>query len=588
MVCGEGGGERDVTRRAGTLGNGRILAGVTHADVAPPLSGADVANSDDDDDDDDVAVADLAYGEDDVAHADVAEETPPWGHSVGASGIDLSRRIFCNRSLNMRSIEAVGFDMDYTLAQYRPEEFERMAHKETLKKLVENLGYPEEILHWQFDSRYMVRGLVIDKHRGNILKMDRHKYVKVAYHGFQKLSRGERERTYGLSREREAFEEPRFCHVDTLFGLPEAYLFAQLVEFQGGGERGKEEGFLQIYKDVRAAVDLCHRDGTLKLKVAKNPGKYIQKDEKIVPMLKLLRDSGRMTFLVTNSLWDYTDVVMNYLVGKCGTTEETKRDNEWLRLFDVVVTGSSKPSFFLSGSSIFQVDRASGLLRNTDGGVPVPQLGSAAPPDIENSDLCQVFQGGSVAHLHRHLNIKFGSQVLYVGDHIYGDILRSKKQLGWRTMLVVPELEREVKGLRITQGLRNDFHRLRQKRDALDDSIQRMEWRESHNGVRDEDPEEFRMKIKKLQSERDIARKGHRHAMRTIHKTFHRVWGQLLKTGCQSSRFAHQVERFACLYTSSVSNLCFYSPDKSFRTSEDFLPHDFHVIDFAETTTLPK
>ena len=35
-------------------------------------------------------------------------------------------------------------------------------------------------------------------------------------------------------------------------------------------------------------------------------------------------------------------------------------------------------------------------------------------------------------------------QVLYVGDHIYGDILRSKKTLGWRTMLVVPELETEL------------------------------------------------------------------------------------------------------------------------------------------------
>ena len=35
-------------------------------------------------------------------------------------------------------------------------------------------------------------------------------------------------------------------------------------------------------------------------------------------------------------------------------------------------------------------------------------------------------------------------QVLYVGDHIYGDILRSKKTLGWRTMLVIPELETEL------------------------------------------------------------------------------------------------------------------------------------------------
>ena len=38
-------------------------------------------------------------------------------------------------------------------------------------------------------------------------------------------------------------------------------------------------------------------------------------------------------------------------------------------------------------------------------------------------------------------------QVLYVGDHIYGDVLRSKKALGWRTMLVIPELETELDGL---------------------------------------------------------------------------------------------------------------------------------------------
>lgn len=37
-----------------------------------------------------------------------------------------------------------------------------------------------------------------------------------------------------------------------------------------------------------------------------------------------------------------------------------------------------------------------------------------------------------------------GKDVLYVGDHIFGDILRSKKQRGWRTFLVVPELSTEL------------------------------------------------------------------------------------------------------------------------------------------------
>ena len=34
--------------------------------------------------------------------------------------------------------------------------------------------------------------------------------------------------------------------------------------------------------------------------------------------------------------------------------------------------------------------------------------------------------------------------ILYVGDHIFGDILKSKKRQGWKTFLVVPELTKEL------------------------------------------------------------------------------------------------------------------------------------------------
>lgn len=37
-----------------------------------------------------------------------------------------------------------------------------------------------------------------------------------------------------------------------------------------------------------------------------------------------------------------------------------------------------------------------------------------------------------------------GKDVLYIGDHIFGDVLRSKKSRGWRTFLVIPELEHEL------------------------------------------------------------------------------------------------------------------------------------------------
>jgi hypothetical protein len=58
------------------------------------------------------------------------------------------------------------------------------------------LVLPQELQKFTFDYRYMMRGLIIDKKRGNVLKMDRHKYVKLAFHGFQPLQRDDRLATY--------------------------------------------------------------------------------------------------------------------------------------------------------------------------------------------------------------------------------------------------------------------------------------------------------------------------------------------------------------------------------------------------------
>ncbi|KAL6995684.1 hypothetical protein U1Q18_005819 [Sarracenia purpurea var. burkii] len=129
-----------------------------------------------------------------------------WLSPGGFPKINLGKQIFCNRSLNMKKIVAVGFDMDYTLAQYKPETFESLAYEGTVRKLVYVLGYHPE--------------------------MDRHKYVKVAYHGFRELSKEDKVTTYGSTLIRDAFDEPDYALIDTLFSLAEAYLFAQLVDFK--------------------------------------------------------------------------------------------------------------------------------------------------------------------------------------------------------------------------------------------------------------------------------------------------------------------------------------------------------------------
>ncbi|MFS8064986.1 MAG: 5'-nucleotidase domain-containing protein, partial [Byssovorax sp.] len=42
----------------------------------------------------------------------------------------------------------------------------------------------------------------------------------------------------------------------------------------------------------------------------------------------------------------------------------------------------------------------------------------------------------------------------------------------------------------------------------------------------------------------------------------------------ETSSFGDQVEEYACLYTSKVSNLLAYSPLQYYRSPRDLLPHE--------------
>ena len=59
--------------------------------------------------------------------------------------------IFCNRELKNEYISAIGFDMDYTLVQYQQPAFDKLAFDGAKEKLVKKLGYPEEVLDFEYD-----------------------------------------------------------------------------------------------------------------------------------------------------------------------------------------------------------------------------------------------------------------------------------------------------------------------------------------------------------------------------------------------------------------------------------------------------
>jgi hypothetical protein len=66
----------------------------------------------------------------------------------------------------------------------------------------------------------------------------------------------------------------------------------------------------------------------------------------------------------------------------------------------------------------------------------------------------------------------------------------------------------------------------------------------------------------------------HDHLEQSLEARFHPYWGSLFKAGPEVSTFGQQVETYACLYTTRVSNFGRYSPAHFFQRPRDRMPHE--------------
>ena len=458
-----------------------------------------------------------------------------------AHGIARPRRIFCNRNLRMTSVAWVGFDMDYTLAVYRQKEMDDLSIKATIEKLVAR-GYPEFLRAIPYATAFPVRGLLIDKKFGHILKMNRYKFVTKGYHGFRELGRSELRELYHSKKIRPA--TPRYHWIDTLYALSEASLYAALVDaFE---QRGLAIDYAQAFSDIREIIDEAHRDGTILDTVMADFPRFVDTDRVLAPTLHKLRSAGKKLFVLTNSRWQYTDRMMTYLLGG-----EMVEYPHWKNYFDIVIVAATKPAFFQEQRPLMERDGAT--------------LRPAAFP-LERG---KVYEGGNLGDLERALGVP-SDEVLYVGDHIYGDILRSKKESAWRTAMIIQELEGEIVA---HDSCREDFARaevLEEAHDRLEDELRfyhtrfkELSRRHDHgpagNGDETAPGEAERLRIKRAidrvrgrlrQADAELAA-----IERRIDQRFHPFWGSLLKEENEESSFGAQVEEYACLYTSRGEQL---------------------------------
>jgi len=483
--------------------------------------------------------------------------------------IDVARknRVFCNRNLRMDTIEMIGFDMDYTLALYHQDRLEQLSMELTLQKLVDKHGYAPDILQLAYDPRWAIRGLVVDKKYGNVFKADRHSYVGRCYHGFREVSHDERKAIY--RNEKINLSSDRYEWIDTLFALPEAVMYLTLVDWHD--RQGAAVDYDKLFSDIRTAIDEAHRDDTLKSVIKADLGAFIIKDPLLGETLHKFRSSGKKLFLLTNSLYDYTASVMSYLLDG-----ERKAYPSWRNYFDIVMVAAGKPAFFNELRPFVQIDPATGAA-----------VGNGNGDSIKHLARDKVYQAGNVIAFEQLTGIK-GEQVLYIGDHIYGDILRLRKQHMWRTAMVLQELEREISvSDRLEAQIKDldlldrrhrnleseiDYQSLRLKKiqRLLDDAATAPPVRtrlEEARRVTRESLDALRDRAQLMDAEVDSLEDR-------IDRAYNPHWGSCLREGNENSRFGEQVNDYADLYTSRVSNFGPYSPLRYFRAPRRPMPHE--------------
>lgn len=518
---------------------------------------------------------------------------------IGADvhAVDPATAVYTNRDLDLSGIKLVGFDMDYTLAIYKKAPMEQLQYDLTVEKLI-GLGYPAEIRALTYDPMSVIRGLVVDKRTGNVLKMDTHGRVARAWHGQRRLSVDDTVTMYAHTRLKLGSES--LASADTLFSMPEVALFANLVElFERKLDRGESTAPLtmpadapadrllgrinswKLFDDVREAIDSIHRDGSLKNVIMANLDTYFVVDEGLPLTLHKLRSAGKKLFLLTNSYWAYTDAVMSFLLDG-----RLKEYATWRQYFDVVITGGKKPAFFTERRPFLEVMAKKGIEQT---------IGEVEADRFERS---RVYQGGNIADFERMAQAR-GEEILYVGDHIFGDIVRSRRDSRWRTCLVVEELEGEISGTLDNADRTEALNDIDNHRFQLDDEIAVhralldrfdavLDGREPvvddqppPEALTDEQRHELEETAKRLRKEVDVAKRAIRALDKealehqdALDKAFNPSWGRLFKANNDLSRFGAQVELYACCYTSKVSNFRHYSPVHFFRAPREVMSHD--------------
>jgi HAD superfamily 5'-nucleotidase-like hydrolase len=198
------------------------------------------------------------------------------------------------------------------------------------------------------------------------------------------------------------YPDPELYQISSPFDLPAGVLYASLLDLLPPGRIHSS----RVLGDVVEMLDHVHRFGELKRRIVSQCDRFVETRPQVGEMIRGFSSAGKKIFLLTNSGYDYAVVLLNHLFPSVG------RSTNWHSLFDAVVVDADKPNYFRAAS----------------------QAVAAGP-----GEHATIWSGGSASALESHLGVAPG-RVFFVGDNPAADSAAARAR-GWRTALVVPELE---------------------------------------------------------------------------------------------------------------------------------------------------
>lgn len=155
-------------------------------------------------------------------------------------------------------------------------------------------------------------------------------------------------------------------------------------------------------------------------------------------------------------------------------------------------------------------------------------------------------------------------KVLYIGDSLFADLVDAKREFGWTTAAVTPEVNAELELQSSSQYVMTQqviellTHTLRRVQDTLGNGLRSIE------------------DLALLDDIENLASQWRDEQTAILGNPF----GSVFRARFQPSLFAHSLRRYCDLYMSSVESLRYYSPQHRFYPDDArLLGHEIQVED---------